>query len=879
MNEYNTELFELFQKRAKTEDIIKFIEAKRNDLDLECKNEKGFHLMHLAALRNDLILLRFLLSSLKLNPDIISDMGFTALHVASQRGNVEIVQELLEHNADINCQLLSMGNATPLILAVQKKQKDVIEVLSKHPNINLQVEFANTGYDAMQIAISSSHDHDPVWLEIVKTLHEAGISILPPLYIAEDKTIVKTDSMYIAISVFNPNMVALLLELGYKNTIKLEGGRQTVSPYSSLVAIIKLIKAAKNEAYVELLMTRDIIELLAKSENVDINCLDPIGRTPIMIAFSLGAVGISSVINIIESGRCDINIKNSDGFTIIEQIKNFLNSASENEIGNLSLTEIEANKILDFIFPVESKEKLLMQKKLAPLSGNYFLQNGENIIDRIEGILILLNQGAQFHIDEKNRQISTQRLEEHLTAYLGNATLEELEHKTESGFTLLQVVIFYDFHNITKFLLGKGVAITTATNGGNTPLHYAMLEHISGINLDLLTEYIIKNNLHLAIGENIFNIVNDYKENILHIACKTQNIMTLNQFAKIKSILKAGFVDIDAEDMYGLRVIDIAIMNHNNNLVSEILTHEPNLYGNFRQNTTPLHYAASVGNLYIYTLLAGKFPEALKIEDYEGRTPLHHAAQNLHLDIIKTLAPNDYDILKIKDYSRGYTVLHEFIESVQDLDDPEYWEDVSAAFDDPTLLEIFDDNNLTPMELGAFMGKTNVIKYLLGREFDLPASQKILVLAVSQGHIDLIKYLVDEMQMDLSLPDQDGATPFFNLVYLYRQALSNGMDTQTQDRMEDAIRFLMGEYKGQLGLEEKYGNEDAMNILEYIAERFEKCFTFSDEQKIAKVPTLILPIIEEGYINPEPLISRNNSNETALSGNTTQPQHHDGEII
>jgi hypothetical protein len=184
------------------------------------------------------------------------------------------------------------------------------------------------------------------------------------------------------------------------------------------------------------------------------------------------------------------------------------------------------------------------------------------------------------------------------------------------------------------------------------------------------------------------------------------------------------------------------------------------------------------------------------------------------------------------------------------------------------------------MELGAFMGKTNVIKYLLGREFDLPASQKILVLAVSQGHIDLIKYLVGEMQMDLSLPDQDGATPFFNLVYLYRQALFNGLDAQTQYRMEDAIRFMMAEYRDQLGLEEKYGNEDAMNILEYIAERFEKCFTFSDEQKIAKVPTLILPIFEEGYINPEPLISRNNSNnEASLSGNITHPKHYDGEII
>jgi hypothetical protein len=59
MNEYNTKLFKLFQKREKTEDIIKFIEENRNGLDLQCKNEKGMHVMHLATLRNDIILVRF----------------------------------------------------------------------------------------------------------------------------------------------------------------------------------------------------------------------------------------------------------------------------------------------------------------------------------------------------------------------------------------------------------------------------------------------------------------------------------------------------------------------------------------------------------------------------------------------------------------------------------------------------------------------------------------------------------------------------------------------------------------------------------------------------------------------------------------------------
>lgn len=80
------------------------------------------------------------LSQLKQGADVnTSHMTESVLYLASEKGNLDIVNLLLEWNADINSQ--DMVNITPLMIATQHGNIDVVATLLKHG--------ANTNYQSV----------------------------------------------------------------------------------------------------------------------------------------------------------------------------------------------------------------------------------------------------------------------------------------------------------------------------------------------------------------------------------------------------------------------------------------------------------------------------------------------------------------------------------------------------------------------------------------------------------------------------------------------------------------------------------------------------------------------------------------------------------
>lgn len=63
--------------------------------------------------------------------DFTDDSGWTALHIASAIGNIDIVELLLEHDPEPDVNLPTNTGLTPVHLATAKKHLDVIEVLVK----------------------------------------------------------------------------------------------------------------------------------------------------------------------------------------------------------------------------------------------------------------------------------------------------------------------------------------------------------------------------------------------------------------------------------------------------------------------------------------------------------------------------------------------------------------------------------------------------------------------------------------------------------------------------------------------------------------------------------------------------------------------------
>ena len=98
-------------------------------------------LLFLAAARGEIEVLREEINKLsnksseiaKVDPKI----GASVLHIAANRGSVEAVRLLLEHNADVNVR--DRSGVTPLFAAVSTKQTAIVEsLLDSKASVNIK---------------------------------------------------------------------------------------------------------------------------------------------------------------------------------------------------------------------------------------------------------------------------------------------------------------------------------------------------------------------------------------------------------------------------------------------------------------------------------------------------------------------------------------------------------------------------------------------------------------------------------------------------------------------------------------------------------------------------------------------------------------------
>ena len=71
------------------------------------------------------------------NPNIKDPHGFSVLHVAAEKGDLEIVKDLVEKGAEVND---SVEGKNPLYLAFEKGNWEVVEFLRSHTPDYAQVE-------------------------------------------------------------------------------------------------------------------------------------------------------------------------------------------------------------------------------------------------------------------------------------------------------------------------------------------------------------------------------------------------------------------------------------------------------------------------------------------------------------------------------------------------------------------------------------------------------------------------------------------------------------------------------------------------------------------------------------------------------------------
>lgn len=127
--------------------------------------------------------------------------GWTALHIASRNGNVEIAHLLLCHpTTDVNAK--NRWKSTPLMIAAGSGNLDLVDLLLKHPRIQVDAQAEYYGRTALIEAAHNGH------LSVVKTLVTHGANVN-----ATDKT-GRNSALIEAIKNGHVNVATYLLRSG-----------------------------------------------------------------------------------------------------------------------------------------------------------------------------------------------------------------------------------------------------------------------------------------------------------------------------------------------------------------------------------------------------------------------------------------------------------------------------------------------------------------------------------------------------------------------------------------------------------------------------------------------------------------------------------------
>ena len=111
-------------ERGNIEKIKIFLNNYKNDLNFIIN---GINPFVYAVSINNFELVKFFLNESEINIDAIDELGDTALIKASEKGNIEIVNYLINNNADINYQ--NQQGLTPAMKAAERNNLHVFKLL------------------------------------------------------------------------------------------------------------------------------------------------------------------------------------------------------------------------------------------------------------------------------------------------------------------------------------------------------------------------------------------------------------------------------------------------------------------------------------------------------------------------------------------------------------------------------------------------------------------------------------------------------------------------------------------------------------------------------------------------------------------------------
>ncbi|MBU3557916.1 ankyrin repeat domain-containing protein [Polynucleobacter sp. Ross1-W9] len=163
--------------KDKSNDVITFLLSNKAT-DVDISNKYGETPLMIASIEGNLPLVKALVQNKKAQMDHI---GWTPLHYASSRGHLEVAEFLLANGAIVDS--MSPGNTTPLMMAVQSGNEQLIKLLLDK-GADLQIRNTN-GLTAIDIAVIYDKPWiveglNSRWLKVYKKPYVYPKSVVPP---------------------------------------------------------------------------------------------------------------------------------------------------------------------------------------------------------------------------------------------------------------------------------------------------------------------------------------------------------------------------------------------------------------------------------------------------------------------------------------------------------------------------------------------------------------------------------------------------------------------------------------------------------------------------------------------------------------------------
>ncbi|KAK5106214.1 hypothetical protein LTS08_000332 [Lithohypha guttulata] len=278
----------------------------------ELKDHTDLGPLHAAALEGDLDNLKLLLEY-DANINARGGCGITALHMAAERGHLELVAFLLQRTG-VNINARCARGRTPLIYALQKPYRHCALLLLQN---DAEVDAVDRdGKTALHYACM-----------------EPGMDELVHEIVARDKNLDQEDTrgwtpLHRTLNLCYEGYVTPLLEKGASLNVPSKDG---ITPFmkacfnNSTGMLLQLlqhkvdltIKGKKGETALHLLSHQgkhEVIRQILTRTEVDINAKARGGLTPLMLA---AANGHKDTVNVLVDGGADLNVRDIDSDTAL----------------------------------------------------------------------------------------------------------------------------------------------------------------------------------------------------------------------------------------------------------------------------------------------------------------------------------------------------------------------------------------------------------------------------------------------------------------------------------------------------------------------------------------------------------------------------------